>query len=398
MMSAVRHPADSPDGPPHYLAADRLAIQSVAREFALKTVLPIANELDPVKGHIPMSLREEMGRLGFFGILIPEEYGGLGLGVFEYCLVTEELARAWMSVASIIARGNGLGSGFTEEQREKYLPLMARGDMLGAFALSEASAGSDVAALSCRADRTERGWVVNGSKMWCTFADEADYMILFARTRPFRAGENRREGISAFFIAKDRGRFPDGITGSPVRKIGYFGWDTWELGFNDFELPADALLGEEGRGFYSAMGNLEVARVHTAARAVGLARAALEDSIAYARQREQFGKPIASFQAIRFKIAEMAAQIEAARQLVYFVATEIDRGRRCSTEAAMAKLIASEMAEHVTSEGLQIHGGAGYTSDVAIQRHWRDARLTKIFEGTSEIQMRIISDALIGRS
>jgi len=386
------------DDTPQYMTEERLAIQAMAREFAMKEVLPIANELDPLQQDIPMSLRNKLAELGFFGILIPEEHGGLGLGVFEYCLITEELARAWMSVASIVARGNGLGGGFSEEQRQKYLPRTARGEFLGAFALSESGAGSDVANLRCRARREGDEWVVNGAKMWCTFADWADYITLFARTDPQVDPKRRHLGISAFLIEKERGGFPKGITGNPVRKIGYHGWKTWELFFDDFRLPADALLGEEGKAFYSAMGSMEVARAHTAARAIGLSRGALEDSIKYAHQREQFGQPIGNFQAIRFKIATMATDIEAARQLMYHVATEIDSGRRCDTEASMVKYFASEMAERVTSEGLQIHGGAGYTTDFAVERYWRDARLTKIFEGTSEIQQRVISDALLGRA
>lgn len=381
-----------------YLTEERRAIQQLARDFAMKEVLPVANELDPVDGEIPMSLRKKMADLGFFGILIPEEYGGLGLGVFEYCLITEELARAWMSVASIIARGNGLGGGFNEEQRRRLLPRMARGEFLGAFALSEPEAGSDVANLSCRARRDGDAWVVNGAKMWCTFADGADYLVLFARTDPNVDPERRHRGVSAFLIEKERGGLPPGVSGNPVRKIGYRGWKTWELSFDDFRVPAGALLGEEGRGFYAAMSGLEVARAHTAARAIGLARGALEDSLHYVRQRVQFGRPIGNFQAIRFKLADMATQIEAARQLMYHVCTEIDSGRRCDREASMAKLFASEMAERVTSEGLQIHGGAGYTTDFPLERYWRDARLTKIFEGTSEIQLRIISDAMLGKA
>lgn len=383
---------------PRYLTEEREAMQAMAREFAMKEVLPIANRLDPEKGEIPAELRDKMAELGFFGILIPEQYGGLGLGVFEYCLVAEELSRAWMSVASLMARGNGLGGGFSEEQRQRYLPRIARGEFLGSFALSESNAGSDVANLSCRARRDGDEWVVNGQKMWCTFADGADYIILFARTDPNADPERRHLGISAFLIEKERGTLPEGINGTPVRKIGYFGWKTWELSFDDFRVPGDALLGEEGRAFYTAMGGLEVARAHTAARAIGLARGALEDSIVYAHEREQFGQPIGDFQAIRFMIAQMATQIEAARQLMYHVATEIDGGRRCDIEASMVKLFASEVAERVTSDGLQIHGGAGYTTDFAVERYWRDARLTKIFEGTSQIQMRVISDALLGRA
>ncbi|SFE34073.1 acyl-CoA dehydrogenase family protein [Blastococcus tunisiensis] len=386
--------SSSQDG---FMTEERRAIQAMAREFAMKEVLPIANELDPVNGEIPMELRDKMSELGFFGIMIPEEHGGLGLGAFEYCLVAEELARAWMSVASIMARGNGLVGGFSEEQRARLLPKMARGEFLGAVALSEPEAGSDVANISCRATRTDGGWLINGQKMWCTFADGADYLAIFARTGAEIDPRRRHAGISAFVVEKERGTLPDGISGNTVRKIGYRGWKTWDLSFDDFFVPEDAMLGQEGRGFYGAMSFLEVARAHTAARAIGLARGALEDSIAYARQRVQFNQPIGNYQAIRFKIASMATDIEAARQLMYSVCAAIDSGRRCDTEASMAKLFASEMAERVTSEGLQIHGGAGYTTDFAVERHWRDARLTKIFEGTSEIQHRIISDSLLGK-
>lgn len=379
-----------------YMTEERLLIQRTAREFALREVLPVANELDKVKGQIPMGLREQMGALGYFGILIPEEYGGLGLGVFEYVLVTEELARAWMSVASIIARGNGLGGGFSEEQRRRYLPRMARGEFLGAFAMSEPEAGSDVANISCRARRDGDTYVITGSKMWCTFADGADYIVLVARTSDPPDPRRRHLGLSMFFIEKERGTLPPGVNGTPLNTIGYHGWTTWELRFEDFRVPATALLGEEGRGFYQAMQFLETARAHTAARAVGLARGGLEDAIAYAKRRVQFNRPIAEFQAIRFKLAEMAAAIEAARQLTYFVADAIDQGQRCDKEAAMAKWFASEMAERVTSEALQIHGGYGYTTDLPVERYWRDARLTRIFEGTSEIQLRVISDRLLG--
>jgi len=380
-----------------YMTEERLAIQAMAREFAMREVLPVANELDPVNGEIPMSLREKMGELGFFGILIPEEYGGLGLGAFEYCLVAEELARAWMSVASLMARGNGLGGGFSEEQKKRLLPRVATGDFLGSMAISEPEAGSDVANISCRARRTDGGWLINGQKMWCTFADGADYLTIMARTSPEVDPKRRHAGISAFLVEKERGTLPEGVTGNPVRKVGYRGWKTWDLSFDDFFVPEESLLGEEGRGFYQVMGVLELARAHTAARSIGLARGALEDSIAYAKQRVQFNEPIANFQAIRFKIASMATDIEAARQLMYSVCDAIDSGRRCDLEASMVKLFASEMSERVTSEGLQIHGGAGYTTDFAVERHWRDARLTKIFEGTSEIQQRIISDTLLGK-
>lgn len=394
--SRTNPPIPPRDDVPEYLTEERLMIQETARNFTMKEVLPVANELDPVNGEIPMGLRDQMAEMGFFGIMIPEQYGGLGLGCFEYCLVAEELARGWMSVASIMARGNGAGAGFTEEQKQRYLPRIASGDYLGAFALSEPNAGSDVANLSTRARRDGDGWVINGSKMWCTFADGADYLTVMARTDPQVNPKARHKGISAFHIPKARGTLPPGVHGTPVNKIGYRGWKTFELSFDDCRVPAEALIGEEGNAFYTTMGKLEVARAHTAARSIGLARGALEDSIRYVHEREQFGRPIGHFQAIRFKIADMAAQIEAARQLMYYVATEIDSGRRCDKESSMVKLFAAEMAERVTSEGLQIHGGAGYTTDFAAERYWRDARLTKIFEGTSEIQKRIISDRILG--
>jgi alkylation response protein AidB-like acyl-CoA dehydrogenase len=198
-------------------------------------------------------------------------------------------------------------------------------------------------------------------------------------------------------VEKPRGQLPRGVEGSPIPKIGYFGWKTWELAFDGVRVPASKMLGQEGKAFQMVAHGLERARAHTAARAIGLARGALEDAIAYAKERSQFGQPIASFQAIRFKIAKMATEIEACRQLMYHVCDQIDTGRRCDTEAAMVKYLASEMAERVTSEAMQIFGGAGYTTHCAVERYWRDARLTKIFEGTSEIQLRIISDQLLGR-
>ncbi len=378
-----------------YLTEERTMIQNTARDFAMKEVLPIANKLDPVEGDMPMELRNKMGELGYFGILIPEEYGGLGLGCFEYALVAEELARGWMSVASIIARGNGIWGATTEEQKRKYFPKMARGEFLGASSLSEPDAGSDLAAVSCRATRDGDDYVINGTKTWCTFADGADFIHLFARTSP-PEGKRRHVGITQFLIEKERGSLPPGCSGTPIRKIGYFGWRTWELHFDNCRIPATTLIGEEGRGFYTMMAFLEVARVHTAARAIGLSRGALEDSLTYATRRSQFKRPIAEFQAIRFKLAEMAANIEAARQLMYAVATDVDSKRRCDKEASMVKWFATEMAERVTSDALQIHGGYGYTKDLPIERYWRDARLTKIFEGTSQIQLRIISDRLLG--
>lgn len=382
-----------------FMTEERLMIQESARDFAMNEVLPIANKLDPVQGIIPDDLIRKMGELGYFGIVVPEKYGGLGLGAFEYCLVAEELARAWMSVGSLIARGNGMigMEGMSEEWRADVLPRVARGEYLGAFAMSEPNAGSDVANISTRAVRDGDDYIITGSKYWCTFADGADFVTVIARTGTDPDPKRRHTGLSAFMLEKPRGELPAGVQGSPIPKIGYFGWKTWELAFDGVRVPASALMGEEGKAFYMIAHGLERARAHTAARSIGLARGALEDAMAYAKERQQFGRPIAEFQDIRFKLARMATEIEACRQLMYHVCDQIDTGRRCDKEASMVKYLAAEMAERVTSDALQILGGAGYTTHYAVERYWRDARLTKIFEGTSEIQLRIVSDHLLGR-
>lgn len=385
-----------------YMTEQRRLIKETARDFTLKEVLPVANELDPVKGDIPRELIEKMGAMGYFGILIPEEYGGLGLGVFEYALVAEELARGWMSVASIIARGNGFyrsvpGMG---DERRKNIEAMARGEYLGALAMSEPNAGSDIAAITCRAKRDGDDWVLNGNKYWCTFADGSDFIQVIARTESGEDAGNRHVGLTGIAIEKPRGELPQGVTGSVIPKIGYHGWKTWELHFDNVRTPAQISEQTEqaqGRAFYMMAAGLAIPRVHTAARSIGLAQGALEDATAYALEREQFGQPISNFQAIRFKLATMATEINAARQLMYFVASEMDAMRRCDTEAAMAKYFAAEMSERVTSEALQILGGAGYTTLHSVERYWRDARLTKIFEGSSEIMQRIISDSMLGK-
>jgi alkylation response protein AidB-like acyl-CoA dehydrogenase len=383
-----------------YMTEERRMIQEVARDFTRKEVLPVANELDPVQGDIPMDLRNKMGEMGYFGIRTPEEYGGMGLGVFEYCLVAEELARGWMSVASIIARAGGVMGvqGWPLEKRIELTKKAARGEYLAAVSLSEPGAGSDLAAVSCRAVLDGDEWVITGNKYWCTFADGADYISLLARVEAPGEDDARYSGMRSFIIEKARGELPEGCNGAPIPKIGYFGWKTWELAFDGCRIPRENIVGGSNvEGFKSTVSGLNSARAHTAARAIGLARGALEDAMAYAQERVQFGVPIGDFQETRFKIARMASEIEAARQLMYYVCTEMDSGRRCDKEAAMVKWFASEMAERVTSNALQIFGGAGYTKLHAVERYWRDARLTKIFEGTSEIQLRIISDRLMGR-
>jgi alkylation response protein AidB-like acyl-CoA dehydrogenase len=384
-----------------YLTPERIMIRDVARQFVRDEVLPAANRLDPVRGDMPRELIERMGELGFFGILIPEEHGGLGLGAFEYCLVAEALARGWMSVASIIARGNSFyrsipGEG--EELRRK-IALMAKGQYLGAAALSEPGAGSDLSGVTCRARREGDEWIITGNKYWCTFADGADFISVLCRIDEPGAPPGRGGTVSVS-VEKPKGELPQGCAGAPIPKIGYFGWKTWELRFDGTRAPVrQAVTGnpEAGRAVQGVAFGLGLARAHTAARSIGLAQGALEDAIAYAKERVQFGQPISDFQAIRFKIATMATEVEAARQLMYYVCGEIDAGRAGRVETSMVKLFASEMAERVTSEALQIFGGAGYTTLYPIERYWRDARLTRIFEGTSEIQQRIIADTLLGK-
>ncbi|MSP66651.1 MAG: acyl-CoA dehydrogenase [Alphaproteobacteria bacterium] len=381
------------------MTEERRLIQAAAREFARREVLPVANRLDRVQGEMPMELRDKLAANGYFGILIPQAFGGLGLGKFEYCLVAEELARGWMSVASIIARTNNfVESGLTDAQAARWLPRMARGDFIAASAISEPEAGSDVANISCRAELQGDAWVITGAKTWCTFADGADGIAVVCRTDPVVDPKRRHLGLTTLMVEKPRGSFPPGLTGSPIDKIGYFGWKTWQLFFDGVRVPVDAVVGEVGKAFYATGRRLATARVHTAARAVGLAQGALEDSISYAAERRQFNQPIGAFQSIRFMLADMATKVEAARQLTRFAANELDQGRRADQETSMAKYFASEIAEEVTSAALQIHGGYGYTRDFAVERYWRDARLTKIFEGTSQIQLRIVSDRLLGRT
>jgi alkylation response protein AidB-like acyl-CoA dehydrogenase len=381
-----------------YLTPERIMMRDMARQFAREEVTPIANRLDPERGDIPRELISRMGELGFFGILIPEHYGGLGLGAFEYCLVAEELSRGWMSVASLLARGNEFYRWIpgTPAERQEKIAAMLRGDYLGAGALSEPQTGSDLSSVATRARREGDEWVITGNKYWCTFADGADCILVLCRIDDPGAGS--KAGTVLVSVEKPKGELPNNVTGAPIPKIGYFGWKTWELRFDGTRAPVqkDAVL-NEGRGFQDAAKMLGIARAHTAARSIGLAQAALEHASGYAKERVQFGRPISDFQAIRFKIATMATEIEAARQLMYYTCGQIDAGQPATVETSMVKYFASEMSERVTSEALQILGGAGYTTLHPVERYWRDARLTKIFEGTSEIQQRIISDAMLGK-
>ena len=388
----------------------RAELQAGARRFAAEEVLPVANRLDPEKREIPRELLDKLGRQGYFGITIAEEHGGLGLGVFEYCMIAEELARAWMSVASIIARAQGMGTGFADpDKRRRLLERSARGEWIGAAALSEPSAGSDLAGVSTRAVRDGDSYVITGEKRWCGNAKAADFIQLLCRTADPAPGERRSTGLATIIIEKPRDAFPDGLTGRPIDKIGYHGFLTWNLTFDGLRVPAANLVSDMGRrraghagettsAFRAVEQNLNVARVHTAARAVGLARAAVEDCVTYVQERVQFERPIGDFQAVRFKLAEMAARVEQARAFYQRVAHLIDSGEACEREAAMVKLLATEMAVEVTGDAIQLHGGNGYTTERQVERYWRDARLTTIFEGTSQIQQKIISDRLLPRS
>jgi alkylation response protein AidB-like acyl-CoA dehydrogenase len=383
-----------------FLTDEQLALQAQARQYATEELLPIANRVDRQKIDIPAEVLDRIAELGYFGLRIGVEYGGLGLGVLEYCLVAEELARAWMSAASIIGRANGTGCEVADQDRRaELLRRSASGGWIGAVAFSEPKAGSDLGSVSCQATRDGDEWVISGEKRWCGNALAGDFILLLARTADTDP-EQRWRGLESFLIEKPRGTFPDGLSGYVIDKIGYHGMTSWHLQFDGLRLPASAMLpgqhGGEGEAFRDTVNRLNVARVHTAARAVGLARGGLEDALAYAQSRNQFGKPLVGFQVVRHKLAEMATQVEAGRQLYYHAARLMDSGVDARRDVAMAKLFASEMAERVTSEALQVLGGNGYTTEYAVERHWRDARLTKIFEGTSDIQREIISRSLIG--
>jgi alkylation response protein AidB-like acyl-CoA dehydrogenase len=294
-------------------------------------------------------------------------------------------------------------------RRAELLRRSAAGEWIGAIALSEPEAGSDLAGVSTRAVLDGDEWVVTGHKRWCGNAKAADFIQVLVRERDPEPGESRSTGLVNLLLEKERGEFPDGLSGHPIDKVGYHGFLTWDLVFDGVRIPEgnvidEAAAGDEGgeaaerAGFAEAQKFLGTARVHTAARAVGLARAALEDSVRYLQEREQFGHPIGDFQALRFAVADMAAQVEQSRAFYRQVAHLLDLGLPCEKEASMVKLEATEMAVRVTNQAMQLHGGNGYTTERQVERHWRDARLTTVFEGTSEIQRRIVSDRLLPRS
>ena len=372
------------------------------RDFVAKEVLPIADILDSQEKDIPEEIIKKMADLGYFGLVFPEEVGGVGLDHLALTIVSEELSRGWLSVGSVLTRnlitGLLIQAHGTEEQKRRFLPGIASGKLLTAAAFTEPDAGSDTAGMKTRARRDGDRYLLTGAKTWCTFANAAHVLAVLARTDPDPA--KRHKGLTLFLVEKKPGdEFdPPRIAGEPIPTIGYHGMHCFTLGLQDCPVPAENMIGgAEGKGFYQLMAVYESARIQTAARAVGVAQGAFDLALKYAQERQQFGQPISNFQAIRHKLADMATEIQAARQLTHYAASMKDTGRRCDLEAGMAKLFAADMVDRVASEALQIHGGYGYSKEYSIQRYWRDARLFRIFEGTSEIQREVIGKRLVER-
>jgi butyryl-CoA dehydrogenase len=372
----------------------QLMIRDAAREFAQGSLAPYAAEWDR-KSTFPKEALAEMGKLGFLGMQVPEEWGGAGVDHVAYALAVEEIAAGDASTSTIMSVHNSvvcmpLLKYGTQEQKEKFLRPLAKGELLGCFCLTEPQAGSDASSLKTRAKRDGNHWVLNGTKQFITSGSTADLAIVFAVTDPAKG----KKGISAFLVPTKK------VEGWKVarveEKLGLHASDTCQIVMDDMRLTPDLMLGDEGQGYRIALGNLEGGRIGIAAQAVGMARAAYEAAVAYAKDRESFGKKIIEHQAIAFKLADMATQIEAARLLVINAALKRDAGEPCLTEAAMAKLFASEMAEKVCSDAIQIHGGYGYLNDFPVERIYRDARITQIYEGTSDIQRLVISRAIAG--
>ena len=378
-------------------------IRTQVRDFAETEVRPIAHKYDTEDKEIPWEIIRKMAELGYFGILVPEEYGGLGLDYMTMAIVAEELSRVWLSVGSVMTRNiiaeTLIMNNGTEEQKRKWLPPLAQGKIFAAAAFTEPNAGSDTAGMRLKAEKVEGGWVLNGAKTWITFANRANILVVLARTDP--NPPKRHQGLSLFIVEKEPSEVEEGIkhpniSGEPIPTVGYHGMHCWTLSFEDCFVPEENLIGGvPGKGFYQLMTTYESARIQTAARAVGVAQGAFELAIKYSKERTQFGKPISEFQLIRAKLAKMMTYIEAARQLTYYACRMKDTGKRCDLEAGMAKLFAAEMVEYVTSEAMQIFGGYGYSKEYEIERYWRDGRLFKIFEGTSEIQEEVIARRLL---
>jgi butyryl-CoA dehydrogenase len=374
------------------LTEEQELAQRTAREFAREKVLPRAHEIDE-QGKVPPELIAEMASLGFLGIYVPETYGGAGLDALSYALVTEEINRACASTGVIVSSHVSLvvdpllhhGS---DAQKERFLRPLAKGEKLGCFALSEPASGSDAAAMRTSARRDGDAWVLNGTKNFITNGASADIALVFAQTDP----KARHHGIAAFVVEKGT---PGFSVGKLEHKLGIRGSDTAQLVFQECRVPAANLLGEAGEGFKIALSTLDGGRISIAAQAVGIARACLEDSLAYAKDREAFGKKIVEFQAIQWKLADMATEIDAARLLVWRAATLKDRGEDHILEAAQAKLFASDVAVRAARECVQIFGGYGYLTDFPAERHYRDAKITEIYEGTSEIMNLVIAEEIL---
>jgi alkylation response protein AidB-like acyl-CoA dehydrogenase len=369
------------------LNAEQLALMSAVRDFARAEIAPIAPTLDR-EGRFPWQTLRKMGEMGLLGVTTPERYGGAGLDNVSYVVLVEEIAAADASHATIMSVTNGLPQSLllshgTEEQRFTYLPRLASGEWIGAFCLSEPHSGSDAVALSTTASPVDGGYVLNGTKAWVTSGGEAQVYFVMAKT-DVTAGAR---GVSAFIVDKDT---PGLSFGKPEEKLGQHAAITTTVTFDDCFVPSGALLGREGQGFVIAMSGLDGGRIGIAALAVGVARAAYEAARDYASQRTAFGSAIHEFQAVGFKLADMLTQIEAARLLTWRAAWLKDTGQRTTREAAMAKLVASEMASRVTHDAVQVLGGYGYTRDFPVERYFRDARVTEIYEGTSEIQRMVI--------
>ena len=371
----------------------RREIVETVRRFVAREVVPVAAEYER-EDRFPAGIVAKMRDLGLFGVTIPEEHGGLGLDLLTYVSVIEELAYGWMSLTGIVNTHTMCATLVmahgTDEQKKRFLPAMATGAVRGALSLSEPDAGSDTRNISCRATRDGDEYVLNGAKAWVTNGERAGIVALAARTP---------EGISAFIVEKDPGPAFEGITVSKhVGKLGYKGVETVEMAYADHRIPAANLIGEAGRGLPQILGVLEVGRINIASRAVGVARAAFDAALAYSQERVTFGKPIAEHQAIQLKLADMATRLQAARLLTRDAAERRTAGLRCDVEAGMAKLFASETALELATEAMRIHGGVGYTTDLPVERYYRDAPLMVIGEGTNEIQRLVIARGLLARA
>ncbi|MBO8165347.1 MAG: acyl-CoA dehydrogenase [Brevibacillus sp.] len=368
-------------------------MRKMVRDFAQKEIAPFVPVMEE-QDRFPREIVSKMGEMGLLGIPIAEEWGGAGADFISYILTINEISRVSATVGVILSVHTSVGTNpilyfGTEEQKRRYLPKLASGQYLGAFALTEPCAGSDAGSIRTTAVRQGDEYVLSGSKVFITNGGEADTYITFAVTDPTKG----KKGISAFIVEKDT---PGFLIGKKEKKMGLNGSSTTELIFDQARVPAENLLGREGDGFTIAMANLDVGRIGIAAQALGIAEAALAYAVDYARERKQFGQPIARQQAIAFKLADMAALVEAARLLVYRAAWLKESGLSCGKEAAMAKRFASDAAMKITTEAIQVFGGYGYTREYPVERLFRDAKVTQIYEGTNQIQQIVVAKHLLG--